>query len=128
VRSSGEPYIPALRFRWLTAVYDPVVALTTRERTFKHRLLSQAQIEPGMRVLDLGCGTGTLAVWLKQRTPAAEVVGLDADPAVLALARRKATRPTSCPSRSAARRRRRCGSCARGASCTSRTGDGPTGR
>lgn len=89
---NGEPYVPALRFRWLTAIYDPLVALTTRERTFKNRLLSQAATQPGMRVLDLGCGTGTLAVQLKQRTPAAVIVGLDGDPDVLAIARRKAIR------------------------------------
>ncbi|MBI4589661.1 MAG: class I SAM-dependent methyltransferase [Candidatus Rokubacteria bacterium] len=45
-----------------------------------------------MRVLDLGCGTGTMAVWMKRRTPAAVIVGLDGDPDVLAIARRNATR------------------------------------
>ena len=44
------------------------------------------------RILDLGCGTGTLAIQVKQREPRAEVVGLDADPAMLSQAREKAER------------------------------------
>jgi SAM-dependent methyltransferase len=86
----GEDYIPALTHDRLTALYDPVLKLTTRERRFKDQLLGQAALEPGMRVLDLGCGTGTLAVWAKQRHPQVELVGLDGDPEVLARGRRKA--------------------------------------
>jgi SAM-dependent methyltransferase len=83
-------YVPALRFRALTGLYDPVVGATTREGEFKRRLLAQAAIEPGHRVLDLACGTGTLAITAKRRTPAADVVGVDGDPEVLARAAEKA--------------------------------------
>jgi ubiquinone/menaquinone biosynthesis C-methylase UbiE len=44
---------------------------------------------PGYRILDLGCGTGTLTIMLKRACPAATVVGLDGDPTVLAIARKK---------------------------------------
>lgn len=87
-----EPYIPALRFGWLTTLYDPVVRWTMREALFKRRLVEQARIQPGHRVLDLGCGTGTLALLLKQARPDAEVVGVDGDPKILELARLKAGR------------------------------------
>jgi ubiquinone/menaquinone biosynthesis C-methylase UbiE len=83
-------YLPALRFRALTRVYDPLVRFTTREGLFKRLLIDQAAPSPGQRVLDLGCGTGTLAIEVKRREPEAEVVGLDADPEMLAQARRKA--------------------------------------
>lgn len=83
-------YVPALRFRSLTRLYDPVIRLTTRERNFKHRLLEQASIGPDDRVLDLACGTGTLAIAAKRRRPAADVVGLDGDPEILRLAQGKA--------------------------------------
>jgi ubiquinone/menaquinone biosynthesis C-methylase UbiE len=83
-------YLPALRFRSLTRLYDPLVRLTTREERFKELLIDQAAIEPGHRVLDLGCGTGTLALRVKRRQPRAEVVGLDADPEMLDQARAKA--------------------------------------
>lgn len=83
-------YVPALRFRVLTAIYDPVVRLTTRESEFKRRLLEQARLQPGERVLDLGCGTGTLAITAKRAQPGAEIVGLDGDTDVLRRAREKA--------------------------------------
>ena len=83
-------YVPALGRERLTGLYDPVVRLTTRERSFKERLLAQAGLEAGMEVLDLGSGTGTLALLAKARTPAARVFGLDGDPKMLARARAKA--------------------------------------
>lgn len=82
-------YIPALRFHWLTPYYDAVVGITTRERTFKQALIKQACIEPGMRVLDLACGTGTLTVWIKQVHTQAEVIGVDGDRNILKLAIKK---------------------------------------
>ncbi len=87
---TGTRYVPALRFRSLTRLYDPVVRATTREREFKARLLRQASLGSGQRVLDLGCGTGTLAIEAKLAEPGLEVVGLDGDPEVLERARAKA--------------------------------------
>ncbi|MCR4317332.1 MAG: class I SAM-dependent methyltransferase [Planctomycetes bacterium] len=82
-------YIPALRFGFLTGIYDPLVKLTTREAHHKNLLIETAGISPGSRVLDLGCGTGTLAIMIKQRVPDAEVFGLDGDPKALEIARKK---------------------------------------
>lgn len=86
---SGE-FIPALRFKALTRFYDPVVRLTTRERSVKSALIDYARVPDGATVLDLGCGTGTLTIWLKQQYPSSRVIGLDADPAILEFARTKA--------------------------------------
>jgi cyclopropane fatty-acyl-phospholipid synthase-like methyltransferase len=66
MKPSSTIYIPALKYRWLTRFYDPVVRVTTREATFKEALLQQASIQDGHRVLDLGCGTGTLAYLVKR--------------------------------------------------------------
>lgn len=85
-------YVPALRFPALTRIYDPVVALTTRERTFKQRLITQANLKPGLRVLDLACGTGTLALWMKQAQPGIELCAIDGDAQILRQARAKAAR------------------------------------
>lgn len=54
------------------------------------RLLDQAGIEGGQRVLEIGCGTGNLTVLAKRAQPEAEVVGSDPDPLALARAQRKA--------------------------------------
>jgi ubiquinone/menaquinone biosynthesis C-methylase UbiE len=88
--SADRPFIPALRFHWLTSIYDPVVRLTTREATFKDCLLRQAALRPGEAVLDVGCGTGTLAITALAHEPGASVTGLDADDRILTIARCKA--------------------------------------
>jgi len=85
-------YVPALGFDWLTRLYDPLLALTLREAVLKGRLLDQAGIAPDHDVLDVGCGTGTLAILAKTRQPRARVVGLDGDRAVLEIARTKIAR------------------------------------
>lgn len=88
--SRTESFVPALAFDRLTPLYDPIVRVTSRETAFKSRLLAQAAAGPGESVLDLGCGTGTLALEVKRRQPGAEVLGLDADPSILRRARTKA--------------------------------------
>ena len=42
-------YLPAVRFDFLTPVFDVFVKETTRERAFKQRLLDQARLESGAR-------------------------------------------------------------------------------
>jgi len=85
-----QQFVPALRFDALTRIYDPVVAITSREGAFKKRLLEHARIKAGEAVLDVACGTGTLAIEIKKDNPKAKVAGLDGDRSILAKARAKA--------------------------------------
>ncbi|MGH3588667.1 MAG: class I SAM-dependent methyltransferase [Pseudonocardia sp.] len=78
------PFVPALGHPALTPLYAALSGLT--RRTLR-RFLRRAGIGPGMTVLDLGCGTGTLVLLIKQAHPTARVVGLDVDPTVLEVAR-----------------------------------------
>lgn len=86
---SSRTYLPAAGHDWLLPLYDPFVKLFGGDVV--HRaLLKQAALRPSQRVLDVGCGTGTLATMIKRLHPDVEVVGLDPDPKALARARRKA--------------------------------------
>ncbi len=89
-KDSESDYVPALSYRWLTPYYDVVVGATTRERVFKLALVQQASITAGQQILDLACGTGTLAIRIKQEHPFATVTGVDGDPEILSIATRKA--------------------------------------
>ena len=88
--TTKSKYLPALRLRTLTPLYDPILRWVMREETFKRRLIAQAGLAGGRRVLDLGCGTGTLTLLAKQIHPDADMVGIDPDPEVLSRARSKA--------------------------------------
>jgi len=86
---SKNEYIPALSFRVLTPFYDFIQKYIVRDIRYKSRLIEQAQIQPGQRVMDLGCGTGTLAIMAKRAQPQADIFGLDADPEMLKVAKAK---------------------------------------
>jgi ubiquinone/menaquinone biosynthesis C-methylase UbiE len=88
--STTERYVPAAGRAWLTGLYDPVMALSMRERAFRPALIAAVLAEPHPgTVLDVGCGTGTLAAQLAQADPRVRVLGVDGDRAVLDRARQK---------------------------------------
>ncbi|MGB9698567.1 MAG: class I SAM-dependent methyltransferase [Thermodesulfobacteriota bacterium] len=84
-------YIYALHYEALTFLYDPLVRVATKEFTFKKALSHQAEIQPGHKILDLGCGTGTLSLILKETSPQAIIIGCDGDQKILKMAKAKAT-------------------------------------
>jgi ubiquinone/menaquinone biosynthesis C-methylase UbiE len=88
----SDRYIPALGHDLLTPLYDPLIRLFMRESKFKGLLIEQAEVGESHRVLDLGCGTATLALMVKRAKPGAEVTGLDGDPKVLSIAKGKAAK------------------------------------
>ncbi len=88
---SQRTYLPAAGRDSLLPLYDLMTKLMGADRA-RRRLLDQAQIRSGHRVLDVGCGTGSLTIQLKRLNPETDVVGLDPDPKALALAKRKALR------------------------------------
>lgn len=68
------------------------------QRTFRklrQRTLSLAQLQPGEQVLDVGCGTGTLAIEVARRVGrSGRVAGIDPGAQQIARARVKAARRT----------------------------------
>ncbi len=90
--TSNDRFRSALRFRFLTPFYDRLLEITMKDRAFKEELAQRVSARPGDRILDFGCGTGTLTCMLKRRFPEAEVFGLDVDADILQQARQKGDR------------------------------------
>jgi demethylmenaquinone methyltransferase/2-methoxy-6-polyprenyl-1,4-benzoquinol methylase/phosphoethanolamine N-methyltransferase len=88
---------PATRgrtIRW-ARYYDAVAWLVTlgQARAIRQKTVELAQIQPGDVVLEVGCGTGDVALAAKLRTGAAgRVYGTDAAPEMIEVARQKASK------------------------------------
>jgi ubiquinone/menaquinone biosynthesis C-methylase UbiE len=91
MNETRRSFVPGMGVDWLLPLYDPFTRLVGLDRE-RRELLLQADLRPGHRVLDIGCGTGSLAVLAKHLSPAAEVSGIDPDRKALARASRKAQR------------------------------------
>ena len=87
---SQREFLPAAGRDVFLPLYDPLVGLMGFDSA-RRELISCANIKPAQRVLDIGCGTGTLAVKLKRQHETVQVVGLDPDRKALRRARLKAT-------------------------------------
>lgn len=82
-------FTPALGHSWLSDVYDPAIALLTRERVWRRALVEALDPRAGERIVDVGCGTGSLAARIKERAPGSQVLGIDPDRDILDRARHK---------------------------------------
>lgn len=92
---SEHDFTPALGRLSLTGfaearLFDAVVALT-RERLWRGLTVEHLAPQPDEDILDVGCGTGSLALLAGQMQPQARITGVDPDPKVLAVARGKDT-------------------------------------
>ena len=86
--STKRSYVRQL-FSTIAGRYDLITRLLSYggDQRWKRRLMAEAAILPGMRVLDLACGTGDLA--LAAQSAQAKAIGLDFASPMIALAREK---------------------------------------
>lgn len=84
-------HLPPMGRTWLLPFYDPLTRLVGVERLHR-RLLDQAGLRAGTRVLEIGCGTGNLLLLAHRLVPGVVTTGIDPDRAALARAGRKARR------------------------------------
>jgi len=88
--TTRKSFIPAAGNNWALPFYDPFVKLTGGDRA-RRVLLENMDTNAIHRMLDIGCGTGTLTLEFKLQHPHVEVVGLDPDIKALEIARLKAS-------------------------------------
>ncbi len=81
VRANGR-FLP-------TSLYDRSIAITMREGAWRPRLVREVLSGDPRDVLDLGCGTGTLAIAMARAPGRAQITGIDGDEEILDLARKK---------------------------------------
>jgi ubiquinone/menaquinone biosynthesis C-methylase UbiE len=84
-------YLPAAGHDALLPGYDLLTRLFGFNRVHE-KLIGQAELADGHRVLEIGCGTGNLTIRVKRAHPSVEVIGSDPDPLALKRAQRKAIR------------------------------------
>lgn len=83
-------HTPPLGFAALTPLYDRVVAGLTREAVWRGKLVEHLGAKPGERILDIGSGTGSLAIAITAAEPGCLFHGIDPDATAVTIARRKA--------------------------------------
>ena len=91
-RTQRHRGVPPMGLRFLTPVYDALCAVAGFGTGFRRWLIELARLQHDRRVLDVGCGTGTLAILIKETFPSVRVDAVDPEPGALAMARRKAAR------------------------------------
>jgi demethylmenaquinone methyltransferase/2-methoxy-6-polyprenyl-1,4-benzoquinol methylase/phosphoethanolamine N-methyltransferase len=94
--SPGDSYVAETKGHTIHSwarYYDLVVGIISlgRERKFRQAALDLVDLEPGMQILDVGCGTGSLAIAARQRIgDDGLVVGIDPSSNMVSLAQQKA--------------------------------------
>lgn len=79
----------------LARYYDLIVGVLSlgRERKFRQAALDLVNIQPGMKILDVGCGTGSLTIAAKDNLGVdGEVIGIDPSSNMVDVARQKAVK------------------------------------
>lgn len=89
-KNDPAAYTPPLGHTALTPIYDAAIALLTRENVWRQALVTEILAGDHQAILDIGSGTGSLAVLLYQASPHAAYVGVDPDEDAVRLARNKA--------------------------------------
>lgn len=89
----GANFVPAAGLAGFTRAYDAVIAVTGRESKMRSALFnavsaSVAGVE-APRIVELGCGTGSVSIPLAAKLPHASVIGVDIDRQALGIAQSK---------------------------------------
>jgi ubiquinone/menaquinone biosynthesis C-methylase UbiE len=87
----SDRYVPAAGRGVFTPLYDTVNAVAMRQGQWRPRLVERALgAAAAPRILDLGCGTGEMALAIARARPGVKLIGVDGDGEVLRRAAVKA--------------------------------------
>lgn len=87
--STSETYVTALKFHWLGRFYDVFFAATMPEKQILGHFVERLAHIRNEKILDVGCGTGALAIRLSKEFPHSQISAIDVDPIMLEQAKRK---------------------------------------
>lgn len=93
---------------WMTGAYDPLIARWPAGNKMRSTVIDALDPVPGQRLLELGCGSGRLAIAIKRRCPDVAITAVDGNRDILRIARDRANQAgmdidfklgdfTSCP-------------------------------
>ena len=85
-------YTPPLGYAALTPLYDAAIALLTREGVWRSALVAEILAGKHDTIIDIGSGTGSLAVLLHKASPRSIYVGIDPDYDAVERARAKSAK------------------------------------
>ena len=89
MESTNSKSVPALSYDFLTPCYDlllNIIGFGTKQR---EKIVNLLKLKAYERILDLGCGTGSLLVVAKNENPNVDMTGIDLDSKALGIAQKK---------------------------------------
>lgn len=75
---------------WMTGAYDPLIARWPAGNKMRATVIDALAPAPGQRLLELGCGSGRLAIAIKRRCPEVAITAVDGNRDILSVARNRA--------------------------------------
>ena len=95
MNETARPHTPPLGHKALTPLYDLAIALLTRERKWRRAFIEDIGPKPNDKIIDIGSGTGSLAVAIHTVSPQTAYLGIDPDEDAVRRAKAKNERKKS---------------------------------
>ncbi len=84
-----KKFIPAMTYEFLTPYYDSILNVIGFGYGQREKIIRLLGLKNGNKLLDVGCGTGSLLIVAKKLHPEIDVVGVDIDEKILKIAKNK---------------------------------------
>src|SRR5262245_35559091 len=75
---------------WFTAAYDPLTARWPAGNKMRAAVIDALQLAPGQRLLELGCGSGRLAIQIKRGWQEVAITAVDGNRDIMKVAQKRA--------------------------------------